>query len=129
RASADRLHEKNNHRGVPLRHRAEDIRRAGRVQLYPGHLDAGESEELPAQQPRSAGRRKPGGHAAGRGWSRTGHGDLLRRQPAAGLRQGIVLLYTKDHTWVLAEGGRAKVGISDFAQAELGDIAYVELPA
>ena len=37
-------------------------------------------------------------------------------------------LYTKDHTWVLAEGARARVGISDFAQAELGDIAYVELP-
>jgi glycine cleavage system H protein len=37
-------------------------------------------------------------------------------------------LYTKDHTWVLAEGTRARVGISDFAQKELGDIAYVELP-
>jgi glycine cleavage system H protein len=40
----------------------------------------------------------------------------------------VILLYTKDHTWVLAAGSRAKVGISDFAQAELGDIAYVELP-
>ncbi len=40
-----------------------------------------------------------------------------------------MLLYTKDHTWVLIVGSRAKVGISDFAQAELGDIAYVELPA
>ena len=38
-------------------------------------------------------------------------------------------LYTKDHTWVLAEGTRARVGISDFAQQELGDIAYIELPA
>jgi glycine cleavage system H protein len=38
-------------------------------------------------------------------------------------------LYTKDHTWVLAEGTRARIGISDFAQKELGDIAYVELPA
>jgi glycine cleavage system H protein len=38
-------------------------------------------------------------------------------------------LYTKDHTWVEAEGSRARVGISDFAQSELGDIAYVELPA
>jgi glycine cleavage system H protein len=37
-------------------------------------------------------------------------------------------LYTKDHTWVEAAGTRARVGISDFAQAELGDIAYVELP-
>ena len=38
-------------------------------------------------------------------------------------------LYTKDHTWVEAEGQRARVGISDFAQSELGEIAYVELPA
>lgn len=40
-----------------------------------------------------------------------------------------MLLYTKDHTWVLTTGSRARVGISDFAQSELGDIAYVELPA
>ncbi len=38
-------------------------------------------------------------------------------------------LYTRDHTWILPEGGRARVGLSDFAQKELGDIAYVELPA
>ena len=38
-------------------------------------------------------------------------------------------LYTKDHTWVEAEGLRARIGISDFAQSELGDIAYVELPS
>ncbi len=38
-------------------------------------------------------------------------------------------LYTRDHTWVLATGTRARVGVSDFAQAELGEIAYVELPA
>lgn len=37
--------------------------------------------------------------------------------------------YTRDHTWVETEGKRARVGISDFAQTELGDIAYVELPA
>ena len=39
-----------------------------------------------------------------------------------------MLLYTKDHTWLLTNGSRARIGISDFAQAELGDIAYVELP-
>jgi glycine cleavage system H protein len=38
-------------------------------------------------------------------------------------------LYTRDHTWILAEGTNARVGISDFAQKELGDIAYVELPS
>jgi glycine cleavage system H protein len=40
-----------------------------------------------------------------------------------------VRLYTKDHTWVEATDARARVGISDFAQSELGEIAYVELPA
>jgi glycine cleavage system H protein len=39
-----------------------------------------------------------------------------------------VRLYTKDHTWIVVEGTRARVGISDFAQKELGDIAYVDLP-
>ncbi len=37
-------------------------------------------------------------------------------------------LYTKDHEWALQEGNKVRVGISDFAQSELGDIAYVELP-
>jgi glycine cleavage system H protein len=37
--------------------------------------------------------------------------------------------YSKDHTWIAVDGTRARVGISDFAQGELGDIAYVELPA
>lgn len=37
-------------------------------------------------------------------------------------------LYSKDHEWVLEQESRAKVGISEFAQSELGDIAFVELP-
>jgi glycine cleavage system H protein len=36
--------------------------------------------------------------------------------------------YTKDHEWVQAEGDACKIGITDFAQNELGDIVYVELP-
>ena len=36
--------------------------------------------------------------------------------------------YTKDHEWVSLEGERAKVGITDHAQKELGDIVFVELP-
>jgi glycine cleavage system H protein len=39
------------------------------------------------------------------------------------------LRYTKDHEWILVEGGTGTVGITDFAQAQLGDIVYVELPA
>jgi glycine cleavage system H protein len=38
------------------------------------------------------------------------------------------LRYTKEHEWVLLDDGVAIVGITDFAQAELGDIVYVELP-
>ena len=37
------------------------------------------------------------------------------------------LKYTKDHEWVLIENNIATVGITDFAQGELGDIVYVEL--
>jgi glycine cleavage system H protein len=37
------------------------------------------------------------------------------------------LRYTKDHEWVLLEGDTATVGITDFAQHELGDIVYIEI--
>jgi glycine cleavage system H protein len=37
------------------------------------------------------------------------------------------LRYTKDHEWVRIEGEEAVVGITDFAQRELGDIVYVEI--
>ena len=37
------------------------------------------------------------------------------------------LKYTKDHEWVRVEGETAFVGITDFAQGELGDIVYVEI--
>ena len=39
------------------------------------------------------------------------------------------LLYTKEHEWVKAEGDVATIGITDYAQNQLGDIVYVELPA
>ncbi len=38
------------------------------------------------------------------------------------------LVYSKEHEWVLAEEGVATIGITDFAQGELGDIVFVELP-
>lgn len=37
------------------------------------------------------------------------------------------LKYTKDHEWVRVEGNTAVIGITDFAQGELGDIVYVEI--
>ena len=37
------------------------------------------------------------------------------------------LKYTKDHEWVLVEGKEATVGITDFAQRELGDIVFIEI--
>jgi glycine cleavage system H protein len=37
------------------------------------------------------------------------------------------LKYTKDHEWIRVEGEEAYVGITDFAQGELGDIVYVEI--
>ena len=38
------------------------------------------------------------------------------------------LRYTREHEWVRVEDGRARVGISDYAQDALGDVVYVELP-
>jgi glycine cleavage system H protein len=38
------------------------------------------------------------------------------------------LKYTKDHEWVRTAGGDAQVGITDYAQKQLGDIVYLELP-
>jgi glycine cleavage system H protein len=37
--------------------------------------------------------------------------------------------YTREHEWIKKEGARATVGITAFAQKELGDIVYVDLPA
>jgi glycine cleavage system H protein len=36
--------------------------------------------------------------------------------------------YTKDHEWISIEGDRAKIGITDYAQKQLGDVVYMELP-
>ena len=38
------------------------------------------------------------------------------------------LYYTKNHEWIKIESGNAIIGITDFAQGELGDIIFVELP-
>jgi glycine cleavage system H protein len=38
------------------------------------------------------------------------------------------LRYTKDHEWVLLEGNIATIGITEFAQRELGDIVFVDIP-
>jgi glycine cleavage system H protein len=39
------------------------------------------------------------------------------------------LKYTKDHEWIRMGGGDAEIGITDYAQKQLGDIVYLELPA
>ena len=38
-------------------------------------------------------------------------------------------LYSKDHEWVIVDGDVATIGISDFAQDQLGEVVYVDLPA
>jgi glycine cleavage system H protein len=40
-----------------------------------------------------------------------------------------ILRFTKDHEWIRQDGDTAVIGITDFAQQQLGDIVYVELPA
>ncbi len=39
----------------------------------------------------------------------------------------VGLLYTKDHEWIKIEGNKATIGVTDFAQGELGDIVYVDI--
>ncbi len=39
------------------------------------------------------------------------------------------LKYTKDHEWVKIEGSDAYIGITEFAQGELGDIVYIDIPS
>ncbi|NMA61848.1 MAG: glycine cleavage system protein GcvH [Firmicutes bacterium] len=38
------------------------------------------------------------------------------------------ILYTKEHEWVIVKDNIVRVGISDFAQSELGDVVFVDLP-
>ena len=37
------------------------------------------------------------------------------------------LKYTKDHEWILVEGNTAKIGVTDYAQGELGDVVFVDI--
>jgi glycine cleavage system H protein len=39
------------------------------------------------------------------------------------------LRYTKDHEWIRVEGDRGTIGITDYAQNQLGDVVFIELPA
>lgn len=40
----------------------------------------------------------------------------------------MTLKFSKDHEWVKVEGGIATIGITDFAQEQLGDVVFIELP-
>jgi glycine cleavage system H protein len=40
----------------------------------------------------------------------------------------MTVYYTKEHEWVRVDGGSGTVGISDFAQGQLGDVVFVEVP-
>jgi glycine cleavage system H protein len=39
------------------------------------------------------------------------------------------LKYTKDHEWIKIDGNKATIGITEFAQRELGDIVYIDIPS
>ncbi len=41
----------------------------------------------------------------------------------------MTVKFTKDHEWIAITGNTGRVGISDYAQAQLGDVVFVELPA
>ncbi|MED4124675.1 glycine cleavage system protein GcvH [Halalkalibacterium halodurans] len=53
--------------------------------------------------------------------------DLLRRSLKVSNLPNE-LKYSEEHEWVKVEGDKVRIGITDFAQSELGDIVFVELP-
>src|ERR1700687_1897191 len=55
--------------------------------------------------------------------------SISARVEEAGMEVPEVLKYSKEHEWVLVEGNVATIGITDYAQDQLGDIVFVELPA
>jgi glycine cleavage system H protein len=62
-------------------------------------------------------------------------GGFIERRgaPTPPIRGGTVeypddVRYTKEHEWARAEGGRVRIGITDYAQDALGDVVYVDLP-
>lgn len=44
------------------------------------------------------------------------------------MKAPVNLKYTKDHEWARVEGATAVIGVTDYAQSQLGDIVYIELP-
>ena len=44
------------------------------------------------------------------------------------MKDKTVLKFTKDHEWVFIQGNKCTIGITNFAQSELGDIVFMELP-
>jgi glycine cleavage system H protein len=52
---------------------------------------------------------------------------LIQEEKKMNIAEG--LLYSKDHEWVRPEGDTAYVGVTDYAQHNLGDIVFVDLPA
>lgn len=59
-------------------------------------------------------------------WIRTGK-NTIRRLPTRMYPKD--LLYTSEHEWVKVEGSKARVGVTDYAQKELGDVVFVDLPS
>src|SRR5206468_4121450 len=55
--------------------------------------------------------------------------DAVRPQYLQALKdRPMTMLYTSDHEWLRIEGDTATVGITDYAQSQLGDVVFVELP-
>lgn len=52
---------------------------------------------------------------------------LLLSKTISDMNVPINLLYTKDHEWLRVEGNMGYVGVTDFAQGELGDIVFIEI--
>ena len=71
-------------------------------------------------------------HAEERPWARLEARTTSMQLNSSPIRRGQIrmslLRFTKDHEWVRLDGDLAVVGITDYAQSQLGDVVYVELP-
>ena len=114
---------------------------------FPDRVGTGGARSRRAHDSRVGRRRRPGRLRASQQWlCRAPAPDTLDRRlrvgrpatsapvssdPLASPPMNIPddLRYSEEHEWVRTEGGRVRVGITDYAQDALGDIVYVELPA
>ena len=74
-------------------------------------------------------RHRAGHRRARKAPASNGRAAALRPSPLSPQRSSLMRYFTKEHEWIDVDGAVATVGITDYAQSQLGDIVFVEMPA